>query len=206
MRRMIAVGLACLCLVVFVAFVFYDNVKFDQFPPVQPEYYEYFGGYFGGVAGALLSFVGILLVIYNINQQGVQIQKIANDSIKSDILSYLSSVDNEIEKLLDAKLTVVYDKNDSCIFRDMVYGLRDANIDAFQGSLAALSRLVRLEFTYCEALALYRNNIDSHFIFNHYKNKAVDIYKYLEKNKSKLDVKEVITLDFCRAHIEGEGS
>lgn len=107
----------------FVAWFFYDNVLFKTFPPESVDYYSGFGSYFGGIAGTLISLAGVLLVVHNLRQQSCQIKKLSEESIKRDLLLYLSAVDSEIERLLDFKMTVAYDKNKSTEFRKLVYGL-----------------------------------------------------------------------------------
>ena len=73
MSRILLVFVVGLLLIVAVGGAYYAYVGFEQPLSANGEDWGQFGDYFGGVAGTLLSFISILLLIYTIHLQGEQL-------------------------------------------------------------------------------------------------------------------------------------
>lgn len=161
-----------------------------------------FGDYFGGVAGTLLSFVSILLIVYTIHQQSVQTASMEEEALKRDLLQYISKADEEVERWLRKRLAT---KTEGQLieFGDVVWGLvKPGYINAGEFN-PALERLLKLTCTYCASLGLYRENINSYFIFQQHRQKAEDLVVFLEEHLDNLPSIAGPSITACRSHLHG---
>lgn len=162
-----------------------------------------FGDYFGGVAGTLLSFVSILLIVYTIHQQGIQIAAAEEETLKRDLLQHISKADEEIERWLHKKIAGTTD----CLLvelGDVVWGLVKPGYVNKEELSAALERLLKLTCTYCASIGLYKDNINTHFIFQQHRQKAEDLVSFLEQQLDKLPQMTGPSLAICKKHLHGE--
>lgn len=163
-----------------------------------------FGDYFGGVAGALLSFLSILLLVYTIHLQIHQLSDAQHETLKRDLLAHVTKADDEIERWLQRKLPYRSMSGQTVEFGDVVWGIlqsRDINGQEFE---RAVVRLHVLTCLYCEALALYRDNIDPYFIFKYHKQKAKTLLGFLEEHRALLGQMAGPSLNFCQMHLDGK--
>ena len=119
-----------------------------------------FGNYFGGVVGSLLSFFSILLIVYTIHQQSLQIEFVQKETLKRDLLQSVSKADEEIERWLQRRLSAASHEKD-IEFGDIVWGIVRQNYADQVEFKAALTRLYKLTCMYCAALGLYKENINT---------------------------------------------
>ena len=161
-----------------------------------------FGDYFGGVVGALFSFLSVLLIVYTIDQQNVQIASARDESLKRDLLLHVSKADEEIERWLQKKLASVSNVQ-PVEFGDIVWGLVDASCARPAELTAALNRLLVLTCNYCASIALYKDNINTHFVFQQHRQKAEELISFLSHHLDKLPLMAAPSLDFCRLHLHG---
>ncbi|WP_221927948.1 hypothetical protein, partial [Xanthomonas graminis] len=68
MKRILLVFVVGVLLIVAVGGAYYAHVGVDRPISNSGEDWGQFGDYFGGLAGALLSFVSILLLVYTVHQ------------------------------------------------------------------------------------------------------------------------------------------
>jgi uncharacterized membrane protein len=73
MSRILIAFLVGLLLIAAVGGAYYSYVGIDKVISTSGEDWGQFGDYFGGVAGALLSFISILLLAYTIHLQSEQL-------------------------------------------------------------------------------------------------------------------------------------
>ncbi|HHF2906766.1 TPA: hypothetical protein ACPJZ5_004610 [Vibrio diabolicus] len=81
-------------------FTFYWNVGQGLELSDKGSDWASFGSYFGGVAGALLSFFSVLLLIITVWLQSSQIKQASEDSKNLELLGLVTRADNEIEQWL----------------------------------------------------------------------------------------------------------
>lgn len=200
MIHILLVFLAGVAVIMAVLLAFYFHVGADLSLSNGAQDWALFGDYFGGVAGALLSFLSILLIVYTIHLQSRQIESAQVETLKRDLLQYVSKADEEIERWLQRKLSAATHDSD-VEFGDIVWGLvkpNDANQDEF---VAAVTRLHKLTCTYCASIGLYKDNINTHFIFQHHSQKAEDLIAFLESHQDRLSSMAGPSLAFCKLHV-----
>lgn len=161
-----------------------------------------FGDYFGGVAGTLVSFISILLIVYTIHQQSRQLASVEEETLKRDLLQHIAKADEEIERWLQRKLAGTTD-GQVVEFGDVVWGLVKPGYVSSVELTAALERLLKLTCTYCGSIALYKDNINTHFIFQQHLQKAKDLVSFLEQHVGKLSQMAGPSLSICRNHLDG---
>jgi hypothetical protein len=165
------------------------------------EHWGQFGDYFGGVAGTLLGFISLILLLGTLYLQHLQLEEMRDENVKRDMLLHISKADDEIENLLCGKLH--YGNLSELVdFRQVVIGAITANINAKE--LAVMQdRLLQLTCHYSASIALYEENINTHFVYRHYREKALSLVKYLENNITNLSGMGGPALLICRQHLDG---
>lgn len=200
MKPFVFTGLVGIAILLCVLFPYADI--FGRFPlSNEVKDWASFGDYFGGVSGPLFSFLGALLIVYTIRQQSVQISSLEREAQKTDILRYVSKSEEEIDRLMSRKIN--FHGKEGIEFGDIVHGFVDIPPVISKPFEIAAERLLKLVCAYCAALALYEENLDSHFIFQAHRQKALDILSFLERNTKHLNSMAVVSLGLCRGHLEG---
>lgn len=160
-----------------------------------------FGAFFGGVAGPLLSFISILLVVYTLKQQQAQTQAIYEENVKQDNLRYINKIGEDIDRFLST--SIVLDGQQIVELGNLVYGVESVFLGHEEESIKALNRLLKLTAHYCEAIAMYRENVNSYFVFKAHKLRAAELVEYLETQVEVLGGMSGPTLAICRSHLDG---
>ena len=160
-----------------------------------------FGSYFGGVAGPLLTFISVLLIVYTVRQQRLHLESMSDENLKQDMLRYLSKLDDEISHLLTRRIHIGNERYAE--IGDMVSGISSPTEFQESSYRAAMDKLLRLTANYCEAIALYRANVNGYFVFRAHQQRAEELVKYLEGQTKYLYQMAAPTLKFCRMHLEG---
>ncbi len=163
-----------------------------------------FGDYFGGVAGTLLSFISILLLVFTIRIQNDQFLHSYQEALKRDVLAHVEKVDDEIQYWLARKLAYQSINGQTIEFGDVVWGIVGFTSVNKNELEVAIKRLLQLTILYCEALALYRENINGYFIFKYHQQKAQSLVSFLKANQSYLSPNSDISLKFCQMHLDGK--
>jgi hypothetical protein len=165
--------------IVVVGGAFYAHVGIGQNFSSKGEDWSTFGEYFGGVAGALLSFVSIILLVYTIRLQMQQISDAQDEVLKRDLLAHITKADDEIERWLQRRLATVSLSEQTIEFGDVVWGVLQPKQVSPQEFKPAVGRLLVLTALYCEAIALYRDNINPYFILRYHKQKAESLLSFI---------------------------
>jgi len=186
-----------------VTLAFYFSVGAHLSLSDSPKDWAIFASYFGGVAGTLLSFLSITLILYTISQQNIQIESSQEEMLKRDILHYISRADDEIERWLQRDLAST-SEGGYVKFGDIVWGIVTPTYASKKELVAAIERLHKLTCTYCVSLGLYKDNINTYFIFQHHRQKAEDLIAFIDTHKEKLDDMVMPSLDFCKSHLNSD--
>ncbi|BCL75934.1 hypothetical protein JHS3_16700 [Jeongeupia sp. HS-3] len=165
------------------------------------ENWNQFGGYFGGVAGVLLSFISILLLVYTIHLQSQQLSDAQDETLKRDLLAHVTKADEEVEHWLQRKLATHNKSEETIEFGDVVWGILEPSCINTKAFEIAVIRLHKLTCLYCEALALYRNNVDPYFIFKYHQQKAQSLLDFLKPHQNLLGQMAGPSLLFCQSHL-----
>jgi uncharacterized membrane protein len=200
MLKFLLVVLAGLAVIALVPIVFYFEVGGTLPLSSQAEDWAIFGNYFGGVTAPLLSFLSILLIVYTVLQQGEQIKASQQEVLKRDLLQYVSRADDEVERWLKRRLASAESEGD-VEFGDIVWGIVDSSYVNSKELKAALLRLYKLTCTYCVSLGLYKDNIDTYFIFQQHRLKAEELLLFLESHEKQLSSMAGPGLAACKQHL-----
>lgn len=186
---LIGIGIA---LLIFLSYFFFG--QFSPEPSTQNADWGAFGSYFGGIAGPVFTFISALFIAATIRQQ-------REEMTKQDMLRYLMKIDDDISHLLTRRIHVGNDRYVE--LGDMVSGIESPAEFHAPSYKAALEKLLKLTASYCEAIALYRANVDGYFIFKAYQQRARELVAYLGEKTKYLNQMAGPTLGFCKLHIEG---
>jgi uncharacterized membrane protein len=204
MTRILAFLLTGLLLIAAVVGVFFNFVNLGKPALSDGQYWALFGTYFGGVAGPLLTFLSILLIVYTVNQQSNQIASADHETLKRDLLAHITKADEEIDHWLQRQLPMPRPDGLTVEFGDIVWGLANSNCASSPEFRVAIDRLHYLTSLYCEALGLYRDNIDPHFIFAYHRKKAESLLAFLMKHRDHLGPMSGPSLAFCQMNLDGQ--
>ena len=203
MSRILFVFVVGLLLIAAVGGAYYAYVGFELPLSTRGQDWGEFGDYFGGVAGALLAFISVLLLVYTIHLQSEQLSSAQHEMLKRDLLAHVTKADDEIGHWLQRKLAAHNIAGETVEFGDVVWGLLEPNyVNAKEFKLATI-RLHELTCLYCEALALYRDNIDPYFIFKYHRQKAQSLLNFLKEHQDLLGQMSGPSLAFCQMHLDG---
>ncbi len=203
MWKIILVFVIGLLLAVAVGGAYYIYVGIGMPFSDSGEDWAQFGNYFGGVAGPLLSFISILLLVYAILMQNRQLSDAQHEMLKRDLLSHADKVEEQIDRWLERRLAIASLASESVEFGDIVWGIREGNYVDPEALKSAVVRLHELTRLYCEALVLHRKNIDTFFIFKYHRQKAQALLNFLSANQSLLDQTAVPSLMSCQIQLDG---
>lgn len=203
MLRFLIIFLIGAAIIAGVFYAFYLHVGIGLPLSSTASDWGIFGDYFGGVSSAFLSFISILLIVYTIDQQSRQIEHARQEAIKRDLLQNVSKADDEIDTWLRKRLAAQQGDKD-VEFGDIVWGIVAPSYANSEEFSAAVVRLHKLTCTYCVTLGLYKDNIDTYFIFQQHRQKADELIAFLEKHHEHLSNMAGPSLGFCKLHIHGK--
>lgn len=204
MKRILLVFAIGVALLFAVSGYFYVHVGVGHPLSHNATNWANFGKYFGGVAGTLLAFISILLLVYTVYLQSEQLESAQHQMLKSDLLAHVTKADDEIGHWLGRQIALPSLSGATVEFGDVVWDLlepRQVDAKEFQ---RAVVRLHVLTCLYCEALALYRDNIDPYFIFKYHRQKAESLLKFLTAHQEQLGQMAGPSLQFCQMHLDGK--
>lgn len=203
MKRILLVLVIGVALLLAVSGYFYAHVGLAHPLSNSGTDWANFGEYFGGVAGTLLAFISVLLLVYTLYLQSEQLANAQHQMLKRDLLAHVTKADDEIGHWLGRQIALPSVSGATVEFGDVVWGLlepRQVDAKEFQ---RAVVRLHILTCLYCEALALYRDNIDPYFIFKYHRQKAESLLKFLVVHQELLGQRAGPSLQFCQMHLDG---
>lgn len=204
MSRILAVFLIGVLLILAVSGAYYSYVGLGQPVSTIGKDWADFGSYFGGVAGPLLSFISILLLVYTIHLQHGQLSDAQHETLKRDLLAHVTKADDEIIQWLERGIASHKNEGEMVKFGDVVWGLLDSKYVSPKEFGRAVVRLHMLTCLYCEALALYQDNIDPYFIAKYHRQKAQALLKFLQVHIRLLDSMASPSLQLCQMHLDGQ--
>ena len=157
-----------------------------------------FGDFIGGVVGPMLSFLSVALLIITIGQQSDANEIARKEQLASQHIRLLGDLLNEVKALLNEPVRVTQGGTEP-LKTALRSGLR---IEPAGGETVA--ELVFLVFRYCEAVALYRDNITAHFDCKAYEMQGSRLIDQLRRSSQLLDANQRIQLEFADMHVKGE--
>lgn len=212
MRTILVFSLAIALVVSGVALLFFIATGMSLSFSHDSSEWARFGNYFGGVAGSLLSFFSVLLIYYTLEQTNInlnisnkniemlkrQISIGEEESLKKDLLLYVEKHEREIDNWLKRNIAKYDVENEVVNFGDIVWGIVKIGYpkNDYEVSVCCI-RLNKLLCSYCQAIRLYEDNINSHYVYHAHYLKAKELLEFLKKNKNFLETVGEATLDSC---------
>ncbi|TXI49498.1 MAG: hypothetical protein E6Q50_06450 [Lysobacter sp.] len=201
MRKIIIVLAALLgtAIIVAPALIYFLLGGFNGPLSKTPSDWAAFGDYIGGVMGPLLSFLTAILLLITLQQQAESNEIAREEQLASRHIRMLHDLLNQIEVLLAESVALHLGGE-----KPLKLILKDMSDENFPASTEAIKELNFLVFRYCEAVALYRENITEYFDCKAYELKGKRLIDMLARNLALLDAAERIQLEFADIHISGE--
>lgn len=186
MKKLVSIALLGLTALILCSWAYYVYVGFDKSISSSGSDWANFGSYIGGVASPVLSFLSIILLVYTIHQQSEANSHTNDETIKLDMLRYISKCEQEIDSWLKTELaSSISDKEVQ--FGHIVWGLVEPSYVNQKELRGCLERLLKLTCSYCSSITLYEANVDPYFIYKQHYSKAIELINFLEKHVALLD-------------------
>lgn len=189
----------CIIVILSVSGVFYFAVGINQHLSESINDWAAFGGYFGGVAAPLLSFISIILILQTIHSQRIAAQK-------QDLLAYVSKAEEDVDSWLKRRLAVasIGSEKDTVEFGDVVWGIADVTYVNKKEFTHALEHLLKLTCKYSESISLYQDNINTYFVIKHHRMKAQDILGFIKHNNDSVNPMAPASIQACFNLLDGK--
>jgi len=158
-----------------------------------------FGAYVGGVAGPFLSLLALLAVAWTVRLQYSLLQRDYERQQADQQTRWLDAIYQDIRELLDAPLA------STSGYTTLRAALNGEVRDGIEGAVLnrRISELLKLLTQYCEAVALYRDNVSSFFDARIFADRGARLLDRLKPYLSLLDPAAAITIEFCDMHLRG---
>lgn len=199
--RILVFGLVAVVILVVPASVYFLLGGFTLFPPTTPEAWSNFGSYLGGVAGPGLSFLALLAVVDALRMQRAQLEVEQTRQLSEQHIRWLDLLYIDIREALNASVPSTTGTQAS------VRSVLDCEVDAAKLDQAALrdrlADLMLLLAQYCQAVALYRDNISEFFDVKIFADRGARILDKLKPLYQLLGGASPVTIEFCDMHLRG---
>jgi hypothetical protein len=181
-------------------------VLFGGFGPTfSPNSVEWanFGSYLGGVAGPMLSFLALMAVVWTVRLQYDLLRRDHEKQTADQHIRWLDGIYRDILDLLNAPL-----RSDGGAESTTTWAVLHQEVDRSipnQGILKArLEELLKLITQYCQAVALYRENVTEFFDARIFQDRGARILDTIKPFLSLLGPNAAVPIEFCDMHLRGE--
>lgn len=192
------VGIILTATVLFLYFFYADRTLDLLGAPID---WADFATFFGGIAGPLVLWALLFLLIYCLRQQKSEILEMARESRRQDMLRYLHYYESELTHLLQREFTESGRQVEFADFIEGTYAFPKSPDVYFRSSL---DKLLRAAANYCESIGAYRSELQGNFLFGIHDAKARNLIGCLDKHKEHLSPMARQALTFCKTHLEGK--
>ena len=205
MKNLVIIVLISLLALSLCAGAFYFYVGIGKSISANGSDWSDFGDFYGGVAGPILSFISIILLIYTINQQADANKLTSAEITKLDMLRYISGSQQEIESWLKTELASSQ-SNSAVPLGLIVRGVVKPDYVDQQKLGICLERLLKLTCAYCSSIALYEANVDSYFIYKQHHSTATELIEFLKQYVGLLGQMAGPSLAMCEHLLDDENN
>ena len=174
-------------------------------PTFSPNSVEWanFGSYFGGVAGPMLSFLALMAVVWTVHLQYDLLSRDQNKQIAEQHIRWIEGIYRDILDLLNAALPSA-----GGVEPMTTWAVLHQEVDprfANQGILKArLDELLKLITQYCQAVALYRENVTKFYDARIFQDRGARILDSIKPFLSLIGTNAAMSIEFCDMHLHGE--
>lgn len=174
-------------------------------PAFSPNSIEWanFGNYFGGVAGPMLSFLALLAVVWTVRLQYDLLRRDYEKQTADQHIRWLEGIYRDILELLNTSLPLNVG-SESTTTRAVLY--REAEQTTVNQKIlkSRLEEVLKLVTQYCQAVALYRENVSEFFDARIFQDRGARILDNIKPFLSLLGPNAAIPIEFCDMHLHGE--
>jgi hypothetical protein len=162
-----------------------------------------FGSYLGGVAGPLLSFLALMAVVWTVRLQYDLLRTDRGKQLADQHIRWLEGIYRDIVELLNLPIPLGDGLNSTTAWA--VLHREVSSSTANQGVLKArLDELLKLVTQYCQAVALYRENVSAFYDARIFQDRGARILDSLKSFLSILGPNAAMAIEFCDMHLRGE--
>ncbi len=199
--RILAFGLAAALVLAVAASAYFLFGGFSLLPPSTPAAWSNFGSYLGGVAGPGLSFLALLAVVDALRLQRAQLEVEQQRQLSEQHIRWLDALYADIKEALSASAPSS-DGSRVSVRSVLDHGVDVASLD--QAVLKdRLADLMTLLVQYCQAVALYRDNISAFFDVTIFADRGARILDKLKPFLGLLGNTSAVGIEFCDMHLRG---
>lgn len=161
-----------------------------------------FGTFVGGVGGALLNFLALIALVWTIRLQYELLERDRERQVADQHVRWLDASYSDIQGVLDEAFPVS-GANPSSL-RAVLHGEAPpeaAGSDALKTRLVELTKLLA---HYCEAVALYRDNVSPYFDLKIFVDRGARLLDRIKPFHAQIGNMSPLTIEFCDMHLHGE--
>ena len=166
--------------------------------PRNPDDWSNFGTYVGGVAGPLLSFLALIAVARTMHLQQATLELDQERRLADQHLRWLDALYKDIVEAMEARISPEVTLR-AVLERDV-----EASQVEQKRLTARLDNLMQLLTQYCQAVALYRDNISEFYDLRIYADRGGRLLDAIKPFQEYLSGMFLPTIEFCDMHIRGE--
>lgn len=162
-----------------------------------------FGTYLGGVAGPFLSFLALMAVVWTLRLQYDLLRRDRQKQTAEQHVRWIEGIYRDILDLLHAPLRL-----DSGSGSTTTWAVLHQEVDRSAPNQkilkARLDELLKLTTQYCQAVALYRENVTEFFDARIFQDRGARILDRVKPFLSILGPNAALPIEFCDMHLRGE--
>lgn len=162
-----------------------------------------FGSYVGGVAGPLLSFLALMAVVWTVRLQYDLLQRDHDRQLADQHVRWLDALYQDMLGILYAPLGMATGSGVTSLWAVLNEETNPAgaNPTIFQ---ARTKELMRLLGQYCEAVALYRDNVTKYFDARIFADRGARILDRIKPFHAIIGSLSPVTLEFLDMNLRGD--
>ena len=166
-----------------------------------------FGTYVGGVAGPILRFLALIALVLTLRLRYELLQRDRERQLADQHVRWLHALYGDLQEVLQSPIPVVGTAVPGTISLSVVLNqeinANTADPDLFKARLVDLMELLG---QYCEAVALYRDNISKFFDLKIFADRGARILDRIKPFHAALGNLSPIGIEFCDMHLRGDRS
>jgi hypothetical protein len=166
--------------------------------PTTSEEWATFGTYVGGIDGPLLSFLALIAVVRTLHVQRGMLEVEQARQLADKHVRWLDALYKDIVEALDGRVS------QDISLRDILDGDGDASKLDRQRLTPRFENLMHLVAQYCQAVALYRDNISEFYDLRIYVDRGGRLLDAIKPFHGYLGNRFLPTFEFCDMHLRGE--
>ncbi|MBB5360894.1 hypothetical protein HDE76_004146 [Rhodanobacter sp. ANJX3] len=165
-----------------------------------------FGTYVGGVAGPLLSFLALIAVVWTLRLQYALLERDRERQMADRHVRWLEAVYKDMQDVLHAPLVTTLGAGAVTSIHAVL--TKEVDVKAVNSVFfkTRIAELMGLLSQYCEAVALYRDNITAYFDLKIFVDRGARVLDLIKPFNAALGTMSPITIEFCDMHLRGERS